>query len=227
MSIIIPAFNEEDSIGILIDWIYNSSFAWDFETIVVDDGSTDKTAEIVREKMAKYPRLRFSRLPRNTGKAAAIQRGLKFAIGNIIVFQDADLEYFPKNIPSLVTPIMNREAAVVYGSRFKGYIGSMRPSHRFGNKFLTLATRILFNIRTTDMETGYKAFRRDIIDRIEITANGFLMEPEITVKISFLGYSILEVPIDYHERRKGFKKISWRDGILSFVWLLKFRIFNR
>ena len=160
----------------------------------------------------------------NQGKGAALQTGFKHAIGDIILIQDADMEYHPKDIPSLVEPILSDEADVVYGSRFRGEgIHTMSWSHRFGNKGLSIATRLLYGFKTTDMETGYKAFKREIINGISLKAKSFNIEPELTAHFSKMKARFVEIPISYKYREKGNAKISWKDGVIALWWLIKLR----
>ncbi len=218
VSIIVPAFNEEVTIGKVLKMILEAKIPHPIEIIVVDDGSKDKTSEKARRFGVK-----LLRHPYNLGKGRALRTGMKFASGDIIVWQDADLEYFPCDIPKLIHSIIQGFTDVVYGSRFSGTNTQMRFSHFLGNKVLTRATRILFNCHLTDMETGYKVFKRKIFDQIEITSNGFEIEPEVTAKVLTAGFRIVEVPINYRFRRKGKAKIGWRDGVKSLLLLFKLR----
>ena len=225
LSILIPAYNEELSINSVLSEVYSVEYGIPFEIVVVDDGSTDKTAEIVKDfiKSKKKTNIRLKRMPKNMGKTMAIKMAIKDSKYEIIIIQDADGEYSPKEIPKLLQPILENKTSVVYGSRFKGNISSMKVTHRLGNILLSFVTRILYHIDISDMETGYKVLRREVLEAFEITTSGFLMEPEITAKITKLGYKIIEVPITFKERRKGEKKISWRDGIWALLALIKFR----
>ena len=218
VSIIIPAFNEEKTIDKVLRQILNLNNPYPVEIIVVDDGSEDKTSEKVRSFGIKP-----IRCFKNRGKGRALRIGVKAASGDIIIWQDADLEYFPSDIPKLLRPLIKKSATVVYGSRFSGTIPQMRFSHFLGNKILTWATRILYNCVITDMETGYKVFRRDVFDYIELTSDGFEIEPEVTAKLLTAGFRITEVPINYRSRRKGTAKIGWLDGIRSLLVLFKLR----
>ena len=216
VSIIIPAFNEETTIGVILKGILSLNVPYPVEIIVVDDGSKDKTCEKVRTYGVK-----LIRCLKNHGKGRALRIGVKAASGDIILWQDADLEYFPSDIPKLLQPIIQRSAAVVYGSRFSGNIAQMSFFHFLGNIILTWATRILFNCPLTDMETGYKVFRREVFDYVELTSNGFEIEPEVTAKILTAGFRITEVPINYQARRRGKAKIGWLDGIKSLFVLFR------
>ena len=218
VSIIIPAFNEEKTIDKVLRKIINMNSLYPIEIIVVDDGSEDKTFEKVQPFGIK-----LIRCLKNHGKGRALRIGVKAASGDIIIWQDADLEYFPSDIPKLMQPIIQKSATVVYGSRFSGTIYKIRISHFLGNKILTWATRILYNCAVTDMETGYKAFRREVFDYVELTSDGFEIEPEVTAKLLTVGFKITEVPINYCARRKGTAKIGWLDGIKSLFTLFKLR----
>lgn len=218
VSIIIPAYNEEETIGKVLRSILKLNDLNPFEIIVVDDGSEDKTFEKVQPFGIK-----LIRCLKNHGKGRALRIGLKMASGDIIIWQDADLEYFPSDIPKLLQPIIQKSAAIVYGSRFYETKAQMSVSHFLGNKILTWTTRILFNCALTDMETGYKAFRREVFDYVELNSDGFEIEPEVTAKILTAGFRITEVPINYRYRRKGKAKIGWRDGIKSLFILFRLR----
>ena len=218
VSIIIPAFNEEATIGTILRRILEAEITYTIEIVVVDDGSKDKTSEKARQFGVK-----LLRHPYNLGKGRALRTGMALAAGEIIVWQDADLEYFPQDIPRLLRPIIQGTTDVVYGSRFSGKVYGMSVSHFLGNKLLTWVTRILFNHPLTDMETGYKAFRREVIVHIELTSDGFEIEPEVTAKVLLNGFRITEVPITYRAREKRNKKISWRDGVRSLFYLFKLR----
>jgi len=219
VSIIVPAFNEEATIGEVLRRILKAKIPYPFEILVIDDGSQDKTSEKARQF-----RVKLLCHPENLGKGRALRTGIVQAAGEIIIWQDADLEYFPRDIPKLIHPIIQGSTDVVYGSRFAGKSGGMSLSHFLGNKILTWATRILFNYPLTDMETGYKAFRREVIDHIELTSDGFEIEPEVTAKVLNNGFRIIEVPINYRYRVKGKTKISWRDGVKSLFCLFKLRL---
>ncbi len=220
----VPAFNEEGSIKDVLCSIFKHCANLNFEVVVINDGSKDKTRRIVEDLIRRHHNLRLLNHEVNKGKGRALQTGLENANGDIIVIQDADMEYNPKDIVSLVTPILNGVADVVYGSRFaSGDIKTMKISHRIGNWGLTVITRILYGFKTTDMETGYKAFRKELLAGTVLKANSFNIEPELTAIFSRRKAVFVEVPIAYNYRRKGVAKISWIDGVIALWWLLKMK----
>ncbi len=223
LSIIIPAYNEEETLIDVINNIFKSLKSIKFEIIIVDDGSYDKTLQIANKIAKKYSNIKVIIHKKNMGKSAAVLTGIKSSKGKIIIIQDADAEYNPKDIPSLIKPIVEKKADVVYGSRFLGRIDRMNISHKFGNKFLTFITKLLYSIQITDMETGYKAVKSEIIKNISLKENNFGFEPELTAKLANKKIRILELPITYNERKKGIKKITWKDGIKAFFILLKYK----
>ena len=221
ITILIPCFNEEDTIGQVIERVMDIENSFEKEVIVVNDGSTDGSEQKVRE--LGNDQVRLISHPRNRGKGAAIRTGIENATGQIIVIQDADLEYFPENIPRLVKPILEDKADIVFGSRFLGTIRGMSFRHRIGNRVLSATTSFLYETRITDVMTGHKAFNiRDAKD-IQLDCKRFETELELTVKFLKRHKRILEVPIPYEYRRKGKSKISWKDGFTALFWLLKSR----
>lgn len=219
VSVIIPVFNEEKTVSKIIERVEKQPFKK--EIIVVNDGSTDKTRVILKELNPKKVKVFSHR--QNKGKGAAVRTGLKKATGEIIVIQDADLEYSPKDLPKLIKPIFENKADVVYGSRFLTV--KHHPSLLYyGNRFLTFLTQLLFMKKITDMESGYKVFRKKILKGIQIESNHFDFEPEITAKIFKRDARFLELPISYHGRtyEEG-KKLTWKDGLEAFLTLLKHR----
>jgi len=218
VSIIIPVYNEVDTLQTLVDRV--RAVPIEKEIIVVDDGSSDGSAELARSLESKIDR--FLAHERNRGKGAAIRTGLAQASGDVVLIQDADLEYDPGEYPRLLEPIESGEADVVYGSRFVG--GEAHRVlyfwHWLGNRGLTLLSNAVTNLNLTDMEVCYKAFRRDILERIQLVENGFGFEPEVTAKVARLRCRIYEVGISYRGRtyEEG-KKISWRDGVRA-VWCI-------
>lgn len=220
LSIIIPVYNEEGTIVQIIESINSVKLDIDKEIIVVDDGSTDNTADLLKGIAS----IKLLKHPKNMGKAEALRTGIKNCGGNIILFQDADFEYFPEDIPDLIEPVLKKNADVVYGSRFMGRIDSMSFSHKIGNKGLTWATRVLYNTRVTDMMTGYKVFKREVLNQIKTESQGFEIESEITAKVLKSNFRFFEVPIRYNYRRRGESKISWRDGVKSLIRLLVVKI---
>lgn len=221
ISIILPVFNESDSLFTILQKVESIDFGMEKEIIIVDDGSTDGTRNLYKELNCKV-----LYHDQNAGKGAAIQTGIKEATGDIIIIQDADLEYNPEDYLPLVNLIKNNEADVVYGSRLKNDCN--RKNFLFwsfvANKVLTLLTRILFNTQLTDMETCYKAFRADIVKNINIESKRFDFEPEITAKILKKRVRFKELPITYNARtnQQG-KKIGWRDGVQAIITLFKYR----
>ncbi|MBT8445590.1 MAG: glycosyltransferase family 2 protein [Gammaproteobacteria bacterium] len=227
LSVLIPCFNERATIEELLARVAAAPVD-DKEIIVIDDGSTDGTREFLTEN-AEGLGITLELHPENRGKGAAIRTGIGKVTGDIVIIQDADLEYDPANYPSLLGPIIAGRADVVYGSRFKG-TGPSRVLyfwHRMGNGFLTLLSNAFTNLNLTDMETCYKAFRTEVLRQFEIEENGFGLEPEMTAKVSKLGVRIYEVGIDYYGRtyQEG-KKIGWRDGVQAIWCILKYNLFR-
>jgi glycosyltransferase involved in cell wall biosynthesis len=227
LSIIIPAFNEEETIAKLIKKVQSSKLPQQItkEIIVVDDGSTDKTVSILKKITSKQIKTIYQK--HNQGKGAAIRRGLEEVTGNVVIVQDADLEYDPQEYSSLLQPILDGKAQVVYGSRFSG--GKPHRVHLFwhmiGNKMLTLLSNALTNLNLTDMETCYKMFTKEVADKLNIKENRFGFEPEITAKIAKLNCPVYEVGISYSGRTyaEG-KKINWQDGLHTLWCILKYNI---
>jgi glycosyltransferase involved in cell wall biosynthesis len=227
VSIVIPCYNEMSTIAEILDRVSQSEVP-DKEIIVVDDCSTDGTREWL-QSAAEGRGIRLILHETNLGKGAAIRSGVQHAIGDVLLIQDADLEYDPTEYPNLIDPIANGRADVVYGSRFKGE-GPHRVLffwHRVGNGFLTLLSNAFTNINLTDMETCYKVFRMDVIRSIEIEENRFGFEPEITAKIAKAQVRIVEVGIGYYGRTylEG-KKIGWKDGVWAIWCIFKYNLFR-
>ncbi|MBN1822996.1 MAG: glycosyltransferase family 2 protein [Endomicrobiales bacterium] len=220
VSIVMPVYNEEKMILAAIDEVKNAPFPEDKEIIVVDDGSTDGTAEKLRA--ISDPKVVVLNQPKNRGKGAALRAGFGKATGGIILVQDADLEYSPKNYPELLAPILEGKADVVFGTRFLG--GGPHRVHLFWhymtNKFLTTLSNVFTNVNLTDMEVGSKVFRAEIIRKIKLEQNRFGFEPEVTAKVAKLKCRIYEVPVSYFGRsyEEG-KKIGWKDGV-SALWCI-------
>lgn len=227
LSIVIPCYNELNSIESIIAAVKKSPYQ-DKEIIVVDDGSTDGTRDKLREHLeSQVDRVFYHEF--NQGKGAAIRTGVNAATGGILIIQDADLEYDPSEYSKLVSPILQGKADVVFGSRF---IGSEAHRvvyfwHRAGNGILTMLSNMFTNLNLTDMETCYKAFRREIIQSLEIEEDRFGFEPEITAKIAKKRCRIYEVGISYYGRtyEEG-KKIGWRDGFSALRCILKYNLFR-
>ena len=222
LSVVVPCFNEKATIGAILDAVRAAPVP-DKEIIVVDDGSTDGTRELLEgELRAKVDTLIVH--DKNRGKGAALRSGFEAATGDIILVQDADLEYDPQDYVRLTAPILSDKADVVYGSRFLG-AGAHRVVyywHYVGNAFLTILSNMFTNINLTDMETGYKAFRRSVLEAITLEEDRFGFEPEVTAKISKLKIRIYEVGISYHGRTysEG-KKIGWKDGVRALWCIFK------
>lgn len=221
LSVVMPVFNERDTIDEIITRVL--AVPLQIQLVVVDDCSTDGTRERLRELQEHYG---FALLlqERNQGKGAALRRGFSAVTGDIVVIQDADLEYSPEEFPELVELIVTGRADVVYGSRFLGRHRVFLFTHYLGNRFLTLLTNVLYNTMLTDMETCYKVMRREVLDGLDLQSNGFGIEPELTAKIFKRGYRVYEVPITYDGRsyEEG-KKIGWKDGLVALWVLLRHR----
>lgn len=194
------------------------------EIIVMDNGSRVPVRSIIGERVYN-PCIRLFRIPINAGKGGAVKLGLSKATGNIIIVQDADLEYLPKDIPALIAPIVNKQARVVYGSRILARDVKMHFLHRFANNTLTCIGNWLFNQHLTDMETGYKAFDHALLKRIQLESTEFEIETEITIKLARLGIQVPEIPISYNTRVNGISKVSVGDGLETLFLLLKERFF--
>ena len=225
LSVVIPCFNEYGTIQKVVESVKRSPIA-NCEIIIVDDGSTDGTRQLLKSRIEpQVDRVIFH--PKNLGKGAALRTGINAVTGDIIIIQDADLEYDPQEYPIMINPILDDRADVVFGSRFQGG----RPHrvvyywHAVGNKILTTLSNMFTNINLTDMETCYKAFKREILQSIEIRENRFGFEPEITAKVSKIDCRIYEVGISYYGRTyKEGKKIGWKDGVKAIFCILKYNL---
>jgi len=225
LSVVIPVYNEKKTLNELI--LRVEAVSIDKEIIIVDDASTDGTRNLLK-KYEEREGFEVIYQPKNKGKGAALRAGFKIVKGEVIIIQDADLEYNPKDFHVLLEPIFDKRADVVYGSRFLG--GPHRVLffwHYLANKFLTTLSNMFTNINLTDMETGYKAFRREVIESISLKSNRFGFEPEFTMKVAQRKFVIYEVPISYAGRdySEG-KKINWKDGVAALWFILRFRFFN-
>ncbi|MDP8248256.1 MAG: glycosyltransferase family 2 protein [Candidatus Tritonobacter lacicola] len=226
LSVIMPAYNEERTIEKILRKVDATGI--EKEIIVVDDASTDSTGEIISRLEGEIPGLKIVRHERNRGKGAAIRSALPHVEGDIVIIQDADLEYDPGEYSKIIAPIKSGDADVVYGSRFLG--GPHRVLyywHYVANKLITTIANALYNVNLNDLETCYKAFRTEVIKTLEIRSNRFGFEPEVTAKVIKAKYRIYEVPISYYGRtyEEG-KKITWKDGIAAIFFLVRYRFFN-
>ena len=226
LSVIVPCYNERATVAELLRRVKEVPI--DKEIIVVDDKSTDGSRDVVAALSQQWPEIRHILQPVNMGKGAALRRGIEEARGEIVIIQDADLEYDPDEYPKLIQPIVDGHADVVFGSRFEGYPRRvMLYWHRLGNTFLTHLSNMTTNLDLTDMETCYKVFRREVIQSIRLQSNRFGFEPEVTAKVAKRGYRIFEVPISYYGRDywEG-KKINWKDGFSAIWTILKYGLFD-
>lgn len=231
LSIIIPVYNEEKTVKQLINKVKKAKLnIVEKEIIVVNDGSIDKTAKLLKS----LKNIKVINHKTNKGKGAAVRTGMSRATGDIVLVQDADLEYNPNDYSRLIEPILEKKAEVVYGSRLANYklnlFGNNKtplPLHLIANKLLTAITNLLYGSKLTDMETCYKIFKREVIQSIKLVSNGFEIEPEITAKVLKNGYLIFEVPIKVTPRGyEDGKKITWQDGIKAIYYLIYYRFNN-
>ncbi len=226
LSVIMPVFNERNTVQEILRRVRSVDLGEiAIEIIVVDDASSDGTPDILR--LEEDSTVRVFRHPVNQGKGAAIRTGLLHTTGDLVIIQDADLEYDPDDYRVLIAPILKGKAEVVYGSRFTGEHRDMLFWHMMGNKFLSLVTNVLYNTTLSDMETCYKLFTRQALEGVDIKSNRFNFEPEITAKMLKKKVRIYEVPISYagREYEEG-KKITWRDGFSALWALIKYRFAN-
>jgi len=221
LSVVMPVFNERATIEEIIPRVLAVPVR--IELIVVDDGSTDGTRDLLTA-LQKQHSFKLIFQPQNGGKGAALRRGFQEVTGDLVVIQDADLEYSPEEFPDLIELICKGRADVVYGSRFLGRHRVFLFTHYLGNRLLTSITNVLYNTMLTDMETCYKVMRTEVLRSFSVESNGFGIEPELTAKIFKRHYRVYEIPISYDGRgyEEG-KKITWRDGIVALWVLLKFR----
>lgn len=226
LSVIIPVFNEKNTIEEIIRRVQTAEVGLEKEIIVVDDASEDGTRQILEN--LNHPNVKICFHSKNQGKGAALRTGFSKAKGDIILIQDADLEYDPKDYPVLLEPLLDGRADVVYGSRFLG--GPHRVFffwHYVGNKLLTTLSNMFSNLNLSDMETCYKVFKKELLNRVTLKSKRFGIEPEITIKFAKLKCKIYEVPISYSGRdySEG-KKIGWKDGVAAIFHVIRFKFFN-
>lgn len=226
VSVIVPAYNEEQNIKEILRMLMDvEQVLPSMEIIVIDDGSTDGTVEEVGKFVS---RVKLVKHEKNIGKGAALATGFNEATGDVVVVQDADLEYSPYDIPKLVKPILAGEADVVFGSRFKGTRDGMKFPNYVGNKLLSLTTKLLFGMPMTDVMTGHKVFSKQVIDSMSLLEDGFKIEPEIAAEVFRGGWRYAEVPIMYIRRRSGASKFRFlEDGVKCFWRLMLARVYRR
>lgn len=225
LSVVMPVFNEVRTIEEIIARVQSAPF--EKEIVIIDDYSTDGTVDLLRKIANQSENIKVFYHDRNRGKGAALRKGFAEAEGAIIIIQDADLEYDPREYPGILEPILDGRADVVYGSRFLG--GPHRVLffwHYVGNRFLTLLSNMMSNLNMTDMETCYKAFRKEVLKDLTLKSDRFGFEPEFTIKVAKRKFRIYEVPISYSGRtyEEG-KKINWKDGIAAIISIIRFRFF--
>lgn len=228
LSIVIPVYNERELVPQLLSRVEAVSLPGGLakEIVLVDDHSTDGTREWLQALEAQRPDLRITLHDTNRGKGAALRTGFRVATGDVILVQDADLEYDPREYPTLIEPILDGRADVVFGTRFLGHTHRVLYYwHAVGNWLLTTLSNMLSNVNLTDMECCYKVFRREVIDRLDLREDRFGFEPEVTAKVARLGCRIYEVPVSYSGRTyaEG-KKINWRDGVSAIRCILKYNL---
>lgn len=227
LSVVIPVYNEEKTIGTVLDALFREVPSID-EIIIVNDGSTDQTTQVVKCFMEQRPQIHLIHQPANQGKTSALRTGFAASTGDIVLVQDADMEYDPVDIPPLIKPILENKADVVYGSRFMIRRESriLYFRHFMANQFLTFLSNILTDLNLSDVETGYKAFRGEIIRNMVIESRRFGFEIEVTAKVAKLRCRVYEVPISYYGRtyEEG-KKIGAKDGLDAIFYILKYNLF--
>lgn len=226
LSIVIPCYNESKTLAEVLQRVLQAPPAdVTKEILVVDDGSKDESVAIAQQFVREFPQtVRLLRQPRNRGKGEAVRRGIAEATGDIVLIQDADLEYDPNDYPALLEKFNDPSVKVVYGSRILGSTNYSYHRYYWGGRLITWATNLIYGCRISDEPTCYKLFRREILCDLELQCRGFEFCPEVTAKVLRRGYKIHEVPIHYHPRSfaEG-KKISWRDGLIALWTLLKYR----
>ena len=228
LSVIIPCFNEEKTLKIIVKRVLNFK-ELEKEIIIVDDCSTDGSKLIINELSNSHSEIRGIYLEKNSGKGSALKKGFDVVSGDIVLIQDADLEYDPKDYTALIKPFKNTDADIVYGSRFMGgeYVRLQFFWHFIANKLLTFVTNIVTNLNMSDMETGYKLFKKSVIQSINIKEKSFGVEPEITIKLAKKNFIFYEVPISYQGRsyEEG-KKISLKDAFVALYCIFKYKFFD-
>jgi len=229
VSVVVPVYNEAATVGQVVDELLALDLR--LEVLLVDDGSTDGSPLELARLAERHAQVKVLTQPANRGKGAAVRRGITESSGDILLIQDADLEYSPSDIPALIDPLLSGKADAVFGTRLRGGAHPQRAHlfwHYAGNRFLTLLANVLYNTTISDMEVGYKAFRGDLVRDLELISDDFRIEPELTAKVLRLGPGIrlYEVPISYYGRsyEEG-KKITWRDGFGAVGALVRFRFF--
>ena len=223
LSIVIPVYNEKNTVLDIIKKIDSLPTSLNRELIIVDDGSTDGTREILKS-LENRNDVKLIYKESNSGKGDSLKVGFKNSKGDYVIVQDADLEYEPEDYFKLLEAIDGKDNTIIYGSRFMGHYEEMSPLHYYGNKFLTLITNILYGVELSDMETCYKLFPGSFIRSLNLKANRFDFEPEITAKVLKSGYKIIEVPIRYYGRKHSEgKKITWKDGFNAIYSLVKYK----